>query len=116
MKVAFMGNPEFALPSIQKITKSKHEIKAIISNPPTPMGRKKVLNYTAVGNYSLSNNIELIDYASSAYPGIVNSLIKPCVVNILEGFFIPLGIINTPIYPEPVTAPMSTCSLDKNPE
>ena len=64
MKVAFMGNPEFALPSIQKITKSKHEIKAIISNPPKPMGRKKVLNYTAVGNYSLSNNIELIELDS----------------------------------------------------
>ena len=71
-----MGNPEFALPSIQKITKSKHEIKAIISNPPKPMGRKKVLNYTAVGNYSLSNNIELIELDSFNNDHIFEKLVS----------------------------------------
>ena len=76
MKVAFMGNPEFALPSIQKISKSKHEIKAIISNPPKPMGRKKVLKYTAVGNYSLSNNIELIELDSFNNDHIFEKLVS----------------------------------------
>ena len=76
MKLAFMGNPEFALPSIQKISKSKHEIKAIISNPPKPMGRKKVLKYTAVGNYSLSNNIELIELDSFNNDHIFEKLVS----------------------------------------
>ena len=71
-----MGNPEFALPSIQKISKSKHEIKAIISNPPKPMGRKKVLKYTAVGNYSLSNNIELIELDSFNNDHIFEKLVS----------------------------------------
>ena len=45
MKVAFMGNPEFALPSLKMVLASNHELVGVISNPPKPMGRKRILNY-----------------------------------------------------------------------
>jgi methionyl-tRNA formyltransferase len=64
MKVAFMGNPKFALPSLESLLESKHEVKAIVSNPAKPMGRKRVLKHTDVGSYSLQNNIELIELDS----------------------------------------------------
>ena len=59
-----MGNPKFALPSLESLLESKHEIKAIVSNPAKPMGRKRVLKHTDVGSYSLQNNIELIELDS----------------------------------------------------
>jgi len=64
MKVAFMGNPKFALPSLEKLNHSSHEIIAIISNPPKPMGRKRILNHTDVGKYALQNNLKLIELDS----------------------------------------------------
>lgn len=59
-----MGNPSFALPSLNELSQSPHEITAIISNPPKPMGRKRLFNYTDVGKFALQNNIELIELDS----------------------------------------------------
>ena len=60
MKIAFMGNPSFALPPLAAISNSRHEIKAVVSNPPKPMGRKRILKHTAVGSFALQNKIDLI--------------------------------------------------------
>jgi len=59
-----MGNPSFALPALEKLYHSSYEIRAVISNPPKPMGRKRVLNHTDVGRFALQNNIELIELDS----------------------------------------------------
>ena len=59
-----MGNPSFALPPLEKLIHSSHEIIAIISNPPKPMGRKRILNHTDVGKFALKKNIELIELDS----------------------------------------------------
>ena len=49
MRVAFMGNPKFALPSLESLLQSKHEVKAVVSNSAKPMGRKRALKHTDVG-------------------------------------------------------------------
>ena len=59
-----MGNPYFAISPLKKIIESQHDLVAIISNPPKPMGRKKVLKYTDVGKFALDNNIKLIELGS----------------------------------------------------
>ena len=56
-----MGNPKFAISPLKSLLASNHEIVAVISNPPKPMGRKKVLQHTDVGKYALDNNINLIE-------------------------------------------------------
>ena len=59
-----MGNPKFALPSLESLLQSKHEVKAVVSNPAKPMGRNRALKHTDVGRYSIQNNIELIELDS----------------------------------------------------
>ena len=59
-----MGNPYFAISPLKKIIDSQHDLVAIISNPPKPMGRKKVLKYTDVGKFALDHNIKLIELDS----------------------------------------------------
>jgi len=59
-----MGNPKFALPSLESLLQSKHEVKAVVSNSAKPMGRKRALKHTDVGSYALQNNIELIELGS----------------------------------------------------
>ena len=59
-----MGNPKFAISSLESILQSRHHISAVISNPPKPMGRKKILKHTEVGSYAIKNNIELIELGS----------------------------------------------------
>ena len=59
-----MGNPNFAISSLERILQSRHHVIAVISNSPKPMGRKKILKHTEVGSYAIKNNIELIELGS----------------------------------------------------
>ncbi len=59
-----MGNPSFAISSLESILQSRHHVSAVISNPPKPMGRKKILKHTEVGSYAIKNNIKLIELGS----------------------------------------------------
>jgi methionyl-tRNA formyltransferase len=59
-----MGNPQFAIDPLQKLLQSNHEVCAIISNSPKPMGRKKTLQHTVVGQFAIDNKIRLIELGS----------------------------------------------------
>lgn len=39
MRVVFMGSPDFALPALQSLVDSEHEVVAVYSQPPRPAGR-----------------------------------------------------------------------------
>ena len=56
-----MGNPEFALPSLKMVLASNHELVAVISNAPKPMGRKRVLKHTAIGEFAISKGLNFIE-------------------------------------------------------
>ncbi len=71
-----MGNPEFALPSLEILLQSKHEVKAVVSNSAKPMGRKRALKHTDVGSYALQNNIELIELDSFNNDAIYKKLLS----------------------------------------
>jgi methionyl-tRNA formyltransferase len=48
MKIVFMGNPEFAVISLKRLIPSKHEIIAVVTNPPKRAGRGRSLKETSV--------------------------------------------------------------------
>ena len=52
MKIIFMGNPEFAIPTLSKLINSKHEIVAVVSNRKKNIGRNNKKSLTPVGNYA----------------------------------------------------------------
>ena len=56
-----MGNPKFAIPTLNAIQKSDHDLIAIVSNPPKPIGRGRILHSTAVGQFAKDNLIHLIE-------------------------------------------------------
>ena len=59
-----MGNPEFALPSLKMVLASNHELVAVISNAPKPMGRKRGLKHTAIGEFAISKGLNFIELDS----------------------------------------------------
>ena len=68
MKVAFMGNPKFALPSLESLLQSQHEVKAVVSNPAKPMGRNRALKHTDVGSCLLYTSPSPRDATLSRMP------------------------------------------------
>ena len=48
MRLAFMGTPEFAVPTLDALVAAGHEVVAVYTQPPRPAGRGKKLNPSAV--------------------------------------------------------------------
>lgn len=48
MKIIFMGTPEFALPSLERLIGSHHEVLAVVTGPDKPVGRGLKLSPTPV--------------------------------------------------------------------
>jgi methionyl-tRNA formyltransferase len=57
MKIIFMGTPDFSIPSLESIYKSKHELTAIVTTPDKERGRGRKITYTPVKQFAVENNI-----------------------------------------------------------
>lgn len=55
-----MGNPDFAVPSLQRISESQHDVIAVVSNPPKRLGRGNKIRETAIGLAAKAMEIPLL--------------------------------------------------------
>ena len=59
MKIIFMGTPDFAKESLQKLYLSGHEILAVVTNQDKPKGRGMKLLAAPVKEFALENNLKI---------------------------------------------------------
>ena len=57
MKIVFMGTPQAAVPSLEKILQDGHEIVAVYTQPDRPAGRGNKLNASPVKEFALRNDL-----------------------------------------------------------
>lgn len=58
LKIAFMGSPDFAVPSLTALTQSRHEVVSVITQPDRPKGRGCKLCFTQVKSCALDLDIQ----------------------------------------------------------
>jgi len=76
MKIVFMGTPEFAIPSLQKILQSKHQVIAVVSAPDKERGRGRHITYSPVKEFALKNKIEVYNPVSLKDREFISTLKK----------------------------------------
>jgi methionyl-tRNA formyltransferase len=59
LKLAFMGTPDFALPSLHSLLQAGHELRAVYCQPPRPAGRGKKLRPSPVQRYAEEMGLEV---------------------------------------------------------
>jgi methionyl-tRNA formyltransferase len=59
MRIAFMGTPEFAVPTLDALVARRHEVVAVYSQPPRPAGRGKALRPSPVQQRAEALGIEV---------------------------------------------------------
>lgn len=59
MRIAFMGTPDFAVPTLDALIGAGHEIAAVYSQPPRPAGRGKALSPSPVQRRAEAAGIEV---------------------------------------------------------
>ena len=68
MRLAFMGTPEFAVPSLAELVASGHEIVAVWSQPPRPRGRGQKLTPSPVHAFAESMGLPVFTPESMKAP------------------------------------------------
>lgn len=61
MRIVFMGSPDFAIPSLEKLHRSEHEIVAVVTNVDKRRGRGSKLMPTPVKKKALELDLPLIE-------------------------------------------------------
>ena len=59
LRLAFMGTPEFSLPTLKCLHESEHEVVVVYTQPPRPAGRGKKLQKSVIHKFAEENNIEV---------------------------------------------------------
>ncbi|HEY0659234.1 MAG TPA: methionyl-tRNA formyltransferase [Pyrinomonadaceae bacterium] len=60
MKIVFMGTPNAAVSSLQRILKDGHEIVAVYTQPDRPAGRGNKINAPPVKEFARQNNLQIL--------------------------------------------------------
>ena len=93
-----MGTPEFAVPSLEILIRSHHEISAVVTIPDKPQGRGLKVSESPVKRFSVKNNLTVIqpinlrdEYFSAQIKSLEPDLIVIVAFRILpkEVFIIP---------------------------
>ena len=57
MNIIFMGTPDFAVPSLEKLIECGHQVNGVITQPDKPKGRGNVMTFSPVKEAALAHNI-----------------------------------------------------------
>jgi methionyl-tRNA formyltransferase len=74
MRIVFMGSPDFAIPSLDKLQQSDHEIVSVVSNMDKRRGRRERPSPTAVKKRALEFNLPIIEVEELDDPGFYDKL------------------------------------------
>ncbi len=99
MKIVFMGTPEFAIPSLQKILESKHQVIAVVSVPDKERGRGRHITYSPVKEFALKNKIEVYNPVSLKDPEFISRLreLEPDLFVVVAFRILPKEVYSIPV-------------------
>jgi methionyl-tRNA formyltransferase len=60
LRIIFMGTPEFAVGILDTIIKNNYDVVGVITAADKPAGRGQKIKYSAVKEYALANNLNLL--------------------------------------------------------
>ncbi|MDR1917637.1 MAG: methionyl-tRNA formyltransferase, partial [Christensenellaceae bacterium] len=60
MKVAFLGTPQFAVPSLTALLNSKHSVVCVVTQPDEPCGRGQKITQCPVKQAALAYNLPIL--------------------------------------------------------
>jgi len=101
MKIVFMGTPEFAVPTLDALIQSEHEIAAVFTQPDKPKGRGYQMAFPPVKELALQHGIPVYQPTTlkddAAYQ-LLSELQPELIVVVAYGKILPLSILELPKY------------------
>ena len=99
MRLVFAGTPEVALPSLQALAASRHELVAVVTRPDAPAGRGRHLVRSPVGTWADERGIEVLTPArprEQSFLDRLSELAPDCVPVVAYGALVPPAALAIP--------------------
>jgi len=99
MRIAFLGTPDFALPTLAALIEAGHEVAAVYSQPPAQRGRGRLVTPSPVHAFAAARGIEVRAPASMRGEAEIEAfaaLKLDAAVVVAFGQLLPTGIIDAP--------------------
>ena len=99
MRVVFMGTPAFAVPSLEALTNSDHEVGGVVTRPDRPKGRGQAVVPCPVKELALAKGLPVSQPANMKSPEFLQQLSdwRPDVIAVTAfGRILPKAILDLP--------------------
>jgi methionyl-tRNA formyltransferase len=99
MRVAFAGTPEVALPALEAVAGSSHELVAVVTRPDAPSGRGRQLVRSPVGQWADERGLEVLTPQRPREPEFqarLKELAPDCVPVVAYGALVPPSALVIP--------------------
>ena len=101
MKVVFMGTPDFAVPTLEKIIAAGHEVIGVVTQPDKAKGRGKKVVFPPVKEKALEHNLMVYQPRRAREPEFIEQMraLNPDVMVVVAfGQILPKDILDIPKY------------------
>ena len=99
MKIVFAGTPDFAVPTLQALLDSEHQICGVYTQPDRPAGRGRKLTASPVKALAVSANLPVFQPENFKQAGALEQLaaLEPdLIVVIAYGLILPQAVLDIP--------------------
>ena len=76
LRIVFMGTPEFAVSSLDRLLTAGYKIVAVVTSPDKPAGRGLTLHQSDVKKYALSKGLKILQPEKLRDPDFIEELIS----------------------------------------
>ncbi len=101
MRIIFMGTPEFAVPPLEHLTLTQHQVVAVYTQPDKPSGRGRVLVSSPIKRAALYFNLPVVQPTSLKGAEAAEQLAGFCpdvIVVAAFGQILPQSVLDIPKY------------------
>lgn len=74
LRIVFMGTPDFAIPSLEGLWQSKHEVVGVVTAPDKPAGRGRKLKSSPVKDYAQKRGLPILQPGNLKSPEFLETL------------------------------------------
>jgi len=99
MRVVFLGTPEFAVPTLEALLESSHEVLAVVARPDRPAGRGMKLHSPATAQLAQSRGVRLMQPERIRDPQFLDAIrgLKPeAGIVVAYGKILPESLLTIP--------------------
>lgn len=101
MRIVFMGTPDFAAASLQKLIDEKYDIVAVFTQPDKPRNRGMSLSFSPVKELALQNGLDVYQptkLRDGSFTELLRSLKPDVLVVVAYGRILPEDALSVPTY------------------